>query len=46
MTKVKVGGKVKHFPYSKKGKVAAKRAKKMGGEELLGKAMKRINKNG
>jgi len=28
MPKVKVGGKVKHFPYTKKGKAAAKRAKK------------------
>jgi len=48
MPKVKIGGKVKHFPYTKKGKIAAKKAKKvtqkkhkgMTGEEMLGKAMK------
>ena len=28
MPKVKVGGKVKHFPYTKKGKAAAKKASK------------------
>ena len=28
MPKIKVGGKVKHFPYTKKGRVAAKKAKK------------------
>ena len=28
MPRVTVGGKVKHFPYSKKGIAAAKRAKK------------------
>jgi len=28
MPKVKVGGKVKHFPYTKKGMEAAKKAKK------------------
>ena len=27
MPKVKVGGKVKHFPYTKKGAAAAKKAK-------------------
>ena len=29
MPKVKIKGKVKHFPYTKKGKMAAKKAKKM-----------------
>ena len=28
MPKVKVKGKVKHFPYTKKGKAAAKKARK------------------
>ena len=28
MPKVKVAGKIKHFPYTAKGKAAAKRAKK------------------
>lgn len=28
MPKVKVGTKVKHFPYTKKGKAAAKKARK------------------
>ena len=31
MPKVKVGGKVKHFPYTKAGKKAAMKAKKKGG---------------
>lgn len=29
MPKVKMGGKVKHFPYTKKGKASAKKAKMM-----------------
>lgn len=30
MPKVKIGNKIKHFPYTKKGKAMAKKAKKRG----------------
>ena len=32
MPKVRVGGKMKHFPYTKAGKKAAMQAKKKGGK--------------
>lgn len=42
MPKVKVGGKTKHYPYTKKGKAAAKKAKMMMKEKEMKKMHKKM----
>jgi len=44
MPKVKIGGKTKRFPYTEKGKAAAKKAVKKGAKKVVAKKKKPVKK--